>query len=250
MPTDRDERRRISGGLDTCKAVPSVRRQQPREVAGFCERGPMGQRPAQVLAKCSPHLSGGHPGSLQHGPERRVRVGQAERLQVGRVAIRVAAQQNEVACVRDEHQPVPVPVAADLAALGCQQRVVIRRLDLDDSALRGLALARCSSLHLAGSVEAEIGVTRALVCQLRHTDDLRPERRANGVEQVGQRRIGGDALPSPHRMRERGAGPLGTPRRSRSVWRCSPSMAVLYRTPRPDAEPTAPGRARSSPRSG
>ena len=151
----------------------------------------MGQRPAQVLAKCGSHLSGGHPGSLQHGPERRVRVGQAERLQVGRVAIRVAAQQNEVARVRDEHQPVPVPVAADLAALGCQQRVVIRRLDLDDSALRGLALARCPSLDLAGSVEAEIGVTRALVCQLRHTDDLRPERRANRVEQVGERRIGG-----------------------------------------------------------
>ena len=116
---------------------------------------------------------------------------QAERLQFGRVAIRVAAQQHEVPRVRDQHQPVPVPVPADLVALRCQQRVVIRWLDLDDSALRGLALARCPSLDLAGSVEAEIGMTRALVCQLRHTDDLRPERRANRVEQVGERRIGG-----------------------------------------------------------
>ena len=88
-------------------------------------------------------------------------------------------------------QPVLVPVLAHLLAVCRQPGVILGRLDLDNPAFRDLPLPRRSFLHLLGGVEADVGVTGALVGKLDNAEDLGFERGAHGVEQVGQRRVVG-----------------------------------------------------------
>ena len=91
---------------------------------GSRHRGGMGQRAAQVLAESGSDLAGERPRLLEQVGELFLGVGQLERLQPVGIAVSVLAEQYEVARVRDEHQAVLVPVAADLGAVGGQPCVV------------------------------------------------------------------------------------------------------------------------------
>ena len=106
-------------------------------------------------------------------------------------ALGVLSEQHEVAGVGDEHEAVPAPVAAHLIAVRGQPSVVAGGLDLDHAALGKLSLSRSALLHLAGGVESEVGVARAVVGELGDAGHLGPERGADGVEQVAERRVVG-----------------------------------------------------------
>ena len=118
-----------------------------------------------------------------------LRVSKTEGLQLHWVALGVLAYQDEVACVGNQHEPVPTPVAAHLVAVRRQPGVVAGGLDLHDAAFGDLAGPRLALLHLLSGVEAEVRVARALLGKLAYAEHLGPERSADGVQQVGQGRI-------------------------------------------------------------
>ena len=151
----------------------------------------MGQRPAQVLSQAGADVTREGARRLKPGLEVLRGAGQPEGLQPGGAARRVLAEQHEVAGVGHQHEAVAPPVAADLIALRRQPGVVVSRLDLDHAAFGELSLARLPLLHLPGGVESEVGVARALLGKLADAEDLGPEGAADGVEQVGQRRVVG-----------------------------------------------------------
>ena len=90
-------------------------------------------------------------------------VRQSEAFEFRRTARCVLAHEYEVAGVGHQHQPVVVPVAAHLIAVGRQPGIVTDGLHLDHAALRHLSVARPALLHLLRRVEAEVGMARALV---------------------------------------------------------------------------------------
>ena len=133
---------------------------------------------------------------MQLGLEVGSGVGQPESLQLGWIAVRVLAQQYEVAGVGDQNETVALPVAADLCAIGGELGVVACGLDLQHAALRELPLLGMARRHLPGGIETEVGMSRALLGQL--ADAMHPgtQRAAHCVQQVRQRRILGQ-LASP-----------------------------------------------------
>ena len=103
----------------------------------------------------------------------------------------VLTEQNEVAGVGDEDEAVSIPVAADLITVGGEPSIVVGRLDLYDAALGELSLARLSALDLFGGVEAEVGMSGALLGKLADAEDFGLESGADVVQQVGERAVGG-----------------------------------------------------------
>ena len=75
-------------------------------------------------------------------------VRQSEAFEFRRTARCVLAHEYEVAGVGHQHQPVVVPVAAHLIAVGRQPGIVADGLHLDHAALRHLSVARPALLHL------------------------------------------------------------------------------------------------------
>ena len=102
---------------------------------------------------------------------------------------RVFAQEHELASIRDQHHAVARPVAAHLAAGGRESGVSVGRLHLHDAELRRLPFPRPAPLDLPRRVEAEIRMTGALVGQLADAEHLGLEGAADGVQQVGDRRV-------------------------------------------------------------
>ena len=149
----------------------------------------MGKRPAQVLAESGSDLASERPWLLKLGLELALRAGQPERFHLGGSAYSVLAKQHEVTGVRDQRQPVLLPVTADLAAVGDQPCVVARPFDFHNSAFRNLTGARLPLLHLPGGIKPDVGMSGALVGKLDDAEHLGPESRAHGVDQVGERRI-------------------------------------------------------------
>ena len=121
--------------------------------------------------------------------ERLLRVGKTEGLQLHGVALGVLSHKHEVAGVGDEHQLVAAPVAADLIARRRQPSVVPGGLDLHYAPLRDLTRPRRSLLNLLLAVKSEVWVARALLGKLAYAEHLGPEHIADGVQQVGQRRV-------------------------------------------------------------
>ena len=81
--------------------------------------------------------------------------------------------QHEVARVRHQHEPIAVPIAADLIALRGEPGIVIGRLHFDHAALRRLPLARSALLHLLCRIEAEVGMPRPMVSEFLYAEHLR-----------------------------------------------------------------------------
>ena len=151
----------------------------------------MGEGAAEVLSESGADLTGERAGCLRQGLERLGGVGQPEGLQLCGVSVGVLTKQDEVAGVGDEDEPILLPVAADLIALGGEPSVVVGRLDLDHAALGELALAGLSARNLPGGVESEVGMSGALLGKLADAEDFGSERVADVVQQVGQRTVGG-----------------------------------------------------------
>ena len=86
---------------------------------------------------------------------------------------------------------IAAPVTADLIAFGGHPGVVIGVLDLDNAALGGLAFARPAAPRLPGGVEAQVGMARAVIGEFADAEDLGREHSADGVDESGQRRVGG-----------------------------------------------------------
>ena len=177
----------------------------------------MRQRPAQVLSQSGADLFGEGARRLQPRLELSRRVRQPEGLQSDGVAGGVLSDQHEVAGVGDQHEPVPAPVAGHLVAGRGQPRVVVRRLDLHDAALRGLPLAPPATLQLSGGVEAEVGMARALLRELAYAVDpwasAWRRRRSAGSTAPGSR----TARRSRRPRRARGAARQDSSRRPRSA---------------------------------
>ena len=185
----RGERGRVARRLDPREPVAGVGGEQPCQVPRLGQRGPVGQGATEVLDETRTDLAGEDARRLQLALERGVAAGEPEGLERGLLARRVLADERELAEIGRQHQTVAAPVAPDLLAHHRAQHVLVRGLDLDHAAFRNLALARASPLHLPGRVEAEVGMTRALVGQLADAEHLRLEGRADGVEQVRERPV-------------------------------------------------------------
>ena len=152
----------------------------------------MRQRAGEIFGEPRASLAGEGAGLLDAAPERVLAVRQPEGFEPRRAARFVLAEEHEVARVRHQHRPVAAPIAADLIARGGEPGVVAGGLDLDDAAFRQPALARPAPLDLPRRVEAEVGMSGALVGELADAEHLRPERRADGVQQIPQRRVVGE----------------------------------------------------------
>ena len=200
----RRERGRVARRLDPGQPVAGVGGEQPRQVLGLRQRGPVRQCAGQVFAEAGPGRPGKCARRFQFAPEAVRAVREAEGFELRRAARRVLAHQHEIARVGHEHQPIAFPIAAGLTALRREPGIVVRRLHLDHAAFRYLAFARLALLHLLRRVESEVGMARALVGEFADAEHLRPERRADGVQQVGERPV---ARPLPGRAAGRAHPP-------------------------------------------
>ena len=149
----------------------------------------MRKRAGEKFAEASADISGEGARFLQLTPEVVRTVCQTEGFKLRWTARCILADEYEVAQVRHQHQPVAVPIAADLSALCREPGIVIGGLYLNNTALWGLALARSALLHLSGRVQAEVRMAGTLVGKLTDAEHLRLERRTDGIEQIGERPI-------------------------------------------------------------
>ncbi len=183
------QRRRVTGGLDPREAVAGVGREQPRQVLRLGERGPVGQCAREILAQTRADRPRKGTRMFQPAGERLFTLGQPERLQHRLAAVRIQADEAELAQVRGQHQAIASPIASHLLAHRPRPQVLVRRLDLDDTALRGLSLARAAALDLLRGVEPEVGMARALIGKLADAEHLGFERRAHRVQEIRERSI-------------------------------------------------------------
>ena len=135
-------------------------------------------------------------------PEFLFRSGEAVRFQLDGLAGRVLADDEEVAIVRDENEPVFSPIAADLLALGGDPSVVRSWLDLDDAAGRvlrqrfffGLAL-----FELIFGEEPAVGAADTTILELKYAAHFGLQGFPNFVEESLQGAVVGgfvDGLPA------------------------------------------------------
>ena len=190
---------RLPRRLDPGQAVAGIGSQQPGQVAGFHQRGSVGQGAAEIFPQSGAGVAGEGPWGLQPGLEVGGGSGQPEGFQLGGAALRVLAEQHEVAGVGDQHQSVAVPVAAHLVTIRSQPGVAADGFDLDHAAFGKLPLALPAALHLLGGIEAEVGMTCALMSELADAENLWLERAADGIQQIGQRRVVGPFTRCPAR---------------------------------------------------
>ena len=183
------QRRRVTGCLDPRETVAGVGREQPRQVLRLGERGPVGQRAREILAQTRADRPRKNTRIFQPAGECLFALGQPKRLQHRLVAVRVWADQAELAQVRDQHQAVAAPIARHLLAHRPRPQVLVRRLHLDDAALRCLSLARAAALHLLRGVESEVGMARALVGKLADAEHLGLQCRAHRVQKIRERPV-------------------------------------------------------------
>ena len=180
-----------AGPFHPGQPVPRVGRQQPRHVFGFRQLCRQGQRPGQVLSQAGAHLVGERPRCL-HLPGEVLRgIRQPEGFQARRLAMIVLAHQQEIPGVGHQHFAISLPVSGHLLARGGEPGVVCDGLNLDDAALRFHSRFRPAFLHLLGGVEAEVGMAGTLVGKFLHAEHPGLQRRAHGVQQVGQRHVEG-----------------------------------------------------------
>ena len=140
--------------------------------------------------------------------------GQPEGFQLGRAsALGVLAQQHEIAGVGGQHQPVTVPVLADLGAVSYEPCVIGNGFDLDHAAFGKLPIALPAPLHLLGGVESEVGMSGPLLRQLTDTEDLGLERAADGIQQNWSTAGSRTVHPLPRPTSGSCAGHRGSPRR-------------------------------------
>ena len=165
----------VARGFHARQAVAGVGCQQPGQVAGFGQRGPVGQGAAQVLGQRRTDAVGEGAGVLQLGLEVGGGVCQPEGLQLDGLPLRVLPQQHKVAGVGDQHETVALPVAADLRAVGGEPGVVAGGLDLHHAGLGCLSLLGLALRHLPGGVESKVGMSRALLGQLADAIHLGPQ---------------------------------------------------------------------------
>ena len=154
----------------------------------------MGQPPAQVFAQSGADSVGKRSRLLQSKIERLFAVGQPECFKRDLFSGCALTHEFEFTQVGHQHEAIPFPVAAYLIADGLRFRVFIRRLYLYHAAFRGLPLAGPAFLYLILGVEIQVGMARALVRRLHQATHLGFERRASGVQQVRQRRVGGTLI--------------------------------------------------------
>ena len=69
------------------------------------------------------------------------------------------------------------------------QASLLAGFDFHHAALGELPLLGMALRHLLGGVEAEVGMSRALLRQLADAMHPRPQRAAHGVQQVAQREV-------------------------------------------------------------
>ena len=183
------QRRRVTSRLDPRETVAGVGREQPRQVLRLGERGPMGQCAREILAQSRADRPRKRARMLQPAGERFFALGQPERLQHRLAAIRVRADKAELAQVGHQHQAVASPIAHHLLAHRRRPQVLVRRLHLDDAALRRLSIARAAPLDLLRGVEPKIGMAHALIGELADAEHLGLQRRAHRVQEIRERPV-------------------------------------------------------------
>ena len=181
------ERRGVAGRFDTRQAITGVGGEQPGQVSRLGERRAVRQGTGKIFAQAGADVAGEGARSIQLAVEVAGAVGQPEGFELRRAARRVLAHQDEIARVGHQNQAVTVPIAADLIAGRREPGIVLRALHLDHAALRRLPRARLALLHLLRRVQPEVRVPGPLVGKLADAEHLGLERRADGVEQIGER---------------------------------------------------------------
>ena len=113
------QRRRVTGRLDPRETVAGVGREQPRQVLRLRERGPVGQCAREILAQTRAHCPCECTRMLQPAGECLFALGQPERLQhVVSPAVRVGADEVELAQVGHQYQAIAAPITRHLLAHG------------------------------------------------------------------------------------------------------------------------------------
>jgi hypothetical protein len=109
----------------------------------------------------------------------------------GSAALRLLADDEEIAQVGDDDEAVGLEVFGDLLRLGLQPGVVRDGLHLYHAALGHLPLPRRAALELAGGEQAEIRVSGTGILEIGETEHAPPQIGADGIQQAGESSIVG-----------------------------------------------------------
>jgi len=180
------------GALDAHAGIAGVGGQEPGDIFGVGQRRAAEHDAPQVFGEALGVLVGEE--VWVGRPEGGFRCREAVALQVARRAVGVAADEQEVAVVGDQHLAVAGEVFGDLAAGGDLRDVVGQTLDLKHAAGGDLGGDRDRVgvfSELVGCVEAAVGDAGAKIARVHDAAHFGLEGCADGVEQVGQRSVEG-----------------------------------------------------------
>ena len=183
--------------LHPLQRVAGIGGEEPREVLGLAQRHRLRERALQVLAERAADALRRLAGRRDQLPERCGVLGEAEALALACTAVRLLADDEEIAQVGDDHQPVGLEILGDLIRPRLQPGVVRDRLHLDDAPLGHLALAGRALLELAGGEQPEIRMPGASVLEIGEAEHPPLQVGADAIQQAGDGGIVGALVACP-----------------------------------------------------
>lgn len=168
-----------------------IARQQRGQILGLPQGRGLEQGPAQEIQHGFALQFRRALRMLRGGPELGLVPGDGKGAELKGLPVGIFTQDEEVAVVRHQHEPVLLPVLGGLGALGREPGVVGGPLDLHHAA-RGVDGVQLHTLpaQLFFGVQPEIGHARALVLHLRQGHDHGFQALAEGLQQFFQGRVG------------------------------------------------------------
>lgn len=124
--------------LDTAKRVARVGGDEPCDVLRLAQGNGLGERPLEIFPERAANVFSGLPRRGGHAPERFRVSGEGEGFEFCRAAVRPLPDDEKIADIGDDDEPVRTEIFADLGGVGGEPGVVAGALYLDDAALRHL----------------------------------------------------------------------------------------------------------------
>src|SRR5262249_42014088 len=159
---------------------------KPGEVLRLTKRDRLCERAHQIFAKGDSNMLGRFSWCRNKLPERSRILGETKSFALLHLSIWPFADDDKVAKVCNDHEPVSREISADLFRVRRQPGVVSQWLHLNHAALGHLSLAWLALLELTFGVKAEIGMPSAGVAEIGKAKHLAFQGLANSVQECGE----------------------------------------------------------------
>ena len=189
------QRGQVAGLFHAGAGVARIRGEKKSDLAGIVQRRGVQQHALEIFLKAFAQLAGGLARLRGHDPKRFFVRRELKGFQPDRIALAAAFQEEKTPVIRHQRQAVMAHIIAHLLGFRHGLHLGVGALDLNDAArrLRNAQQRRflIGVLELVGREQPAVRQPGTAVFHMNETADLGLERVADGVEQIGERRVAG-----------------------------------------------------------